>query len=189
MAEPFTVQSSQKSVKQPSYTVIEEAPDFDVSVFKQLDFSSAELTALPYIQLDLEGLACFAGVDQQFESLGVTFSNAIALHPSNPAYPTQSGKTTVLMGAPKSGWLEASFRSPVRFVSGSVTSSRRTVLAAFDANNTQLVQIESLGANLASADSEPPPNTELSLRANDIHRIVFYSFNGQLTLSEFKFGF
>jgi hypothetical protein len=167
-----------------------EMPDRVSLPLQDVDFSPSELanSAADCIHLDLDQLECFEVVDQQFQGHGVRFSNAIALHPSNPAFPPRSG-SKVLIGSPKNGWVEATFRCPVRFVSGFVTSSRRTVLAAFDANNQPVAQAETPGANLANSGSETPPNVQLSLKAANIHRITFYAFDGQLTLDDFSFSF
>ncbi len=153
-------------------------------------FHASTDLALPpdWVRLDWSELAVFETVEQQFADRGVTFSNAIALPPSNPAYPPATG-TTVLLAAPKSGWLEASFPQAVRYVSGCVTSSRRAVLSAFDANNQPLAQTETPGANLAGTNVETPPNIELSLHAENIHRVTFQAFDGQLTLGEFRFSY
>jgi hypothetical protein len=138
-----------------------------------------------YIRLDMEDLSCFATVEKQFEKWDVVFANAIAIRPSNPAYPPHSG-VTVLMGAPKEGHLEASFLRPAHFVSGFVTSSRRTVLTAFDQHNQAIASTETPGANLATSESAQP-NTQLTLRAANIHRVTFHAFDGQLTLDDFCF--
>ncbi|PSB11286.1 hypothetical protein C7B61_17605 [filamentous cyanobacterium CCP1] len=138
------------------------------------------------VRLDWEDLQCFEVVNRQFHQWGVEFANAIALRPSNTAYPAYSGMM-VIMGAPKDGWLEATFLRPVQFVSGFVTSSRRTVLTAFDSNNTPLAKIESPGANL-STHTKHLPNVRLSLHAPNIHRVTFYTFNGHLTLDDFCFS-
>lgn len=192
MAESLRFQSDQTlSSEKPDFLVdYMDAPAIDVSAFQTMDVSEAELaTCSPaYVRLDLEELNCFDVVDRQFQKWGVTFANAIALHPSNPAYPPRSGMI-VLMGSPRSGWLEATFRHPVQFVSGFITSSKRTTLRAFDANNQPLGQIVSSGANLAGSDSDIQPNVQLSLKAENIHRITFHTFDGHLTLDDFSFGF
>lgn len=152
-----------------------------------LAFGKGELIAQlsVCVRIDWEDLQCFEVVNHQFQNWGVEFQNAIALRPSNRAYPAYSGNM-VVMGAPKDGWLEATFLKPVRFVSGFITSSRRTVLSAFDSNNTLLAQIESPGANLAT-NAPYPPNLRLSLNASNIHRVTFHTFNGHLTLDDFCF--
>jgi hypothetical protein len=140
------------------------------------------------IRLDLEDLDCFEVVDRQFERWGVRFANAVALQPSNPAFPSRSGKT-VLMGAPRSGRLEATFNGPVTYVSGFITSSRRTVLSAYDEKDRPLASTASESGNLAGSSSRIPPNVQLSLQAANIRRIIFHTFDGELTLDEFSFSY
>lgn len=151
--------------------------------------SQTDLAAPPdWVCLDWSELAVFESVDQQFLDRGVQFENAIALVPSNPAYPPAVGQT-VLLAAPQSGWLAATFPQPVRYVSSCVTSSRRAVLSAFDADDRPLAQTETPSANLAGADAEIPPNLELSLHAENIHRVTIQAIDGQVTIGEFRFSF
>lgn len=148
------------------------------------------------VRLDLEDLPSFAVVDQQYAPWGVLFSNAVAICPSNPAYPPRSG-VMVLLGAPQDGWLEATFLQPVQYVSGFITSSRCTVMRAFNSKN-QLVAETKSGALDSSQDSsqrydqpthQPTPmaNLHLSLNASNICRITLHSFNGHLTVDDFCF--
>ena len=139
------------------------------------------------VRLNLDGLKCFEVVESQFKQWGVLFQNAIALQPSNPAFPACIG-TTVLMGAPKNGFIEATFLQPVRFVSAAVTSSRQTVLSAYDCDGNLLSESKLSQANLAGSESSVPPNFQLSLRAPKIHRVKFSAMNGQLTLDDFSFS-
>ena len=147
---------------------------------------SLDNASLDSVQLDFEALSSCTIVDRQFEAQGVRFTNAIALRPSNPAYQSDSGEI-VLMGAPKAGYLEALFLRPVRFVSGSVTSSRRAVLTVFDEQNRTIACAETPGANLANSSAETPTNLPLHLSAADIRRVTFHAFDGQLTLADFCF--
>ena len=140
------------------------------------------------ICLNLEDLKCFEVVERQYERWGVIFHNSIAIQPSNPAFPTHSG-VTVLMGSPKSGFLEATFLRPVCSVNTFVTSSQRLVLCAYDRHNQLLTQTALPAANLANSDSALPPCTLLSLTANDIHRITFSTFDGQFIIDDFNFCF
>jgi hypothetical protein len=151
---------------------------------------AGELSTQVYtcVRLDWEDLRCFEVVNHQFQMLDVIFDNAIALRPSNPAYPPYSG-VMVVMGAPQDGWVEATFLRPVQFVSGFVTSSRRTVLTAFDGSDQPIAQAESPGANLYQAGEERSANVKLSLTVPNIHRAVFHTLNGHLTLDDFCFGF
>ncbi|QLE56803.1 hypothetical protein [Nostoc sp. TCL26-01] len=136
--------------------------------------------------LNLEDLKCFEVVERQYEDWGVVFHNSIAIQPSNPAFMTTSG-LTVLMGAPKSGFLEAKFLRPVNWVSACVTSSQRLVLSAYDSDRQPIAQTLLPSANLANSDSALPPNTLLSIKANNIHSVTFSAFDGQFTLHDFRF--
>ena len=149
--------------------------------------SSLAVAQPSQVQLDLEDLACFEVVNHQFQKQGVVFQNAIALHPSNPAFPPRSGRN-VLMGAPKPGVIEARFLHPMSAVGGFVTSSRRTVLSAYDYNNQLIAEVELATANLANSHAAIPANAELFLTANNIHRVVFYAFGGHLTVDDISFS-
>lgn len=140
------------------------------------------------IILDLEALNCFEVVERQFENQGVIFNNAIALAPSNPAFPSKSGRI-VIMGAPKSGAIEVSFLQPVQLVNSLVTSSRRTVICAYNEQGEQIAEVETLGPNLAGSPSLIPPNAELIVNVPNIHRLTFYAFDGHITLAGFYFAF
>jgi len=139
------------------------------------------------IALNLEKLKSFEVVDRQFADLGVTFTNAIALQPSNPAFPPRSG-TMVLIGGPRSGWLEGNFLYPVCCVSCFVTSSRQMVLSAYDADDQLLAQVEIPESNLAGSDSAIAPNSKLTLQVPNISRITFYAFDGQFSIDDFQFS-
>ena len=140
------------------------------------------------VYLNLEDLKCFEVVEHQFHHYGITFKNAIALQPSNPAYPSRSG-TTVLMGAPKSGWLEVSFSQPICQFCCYVTSSQRTILSAYDHRDNLLNRASVTSPNLAGSDSQIPPNAQLKIEEQNISRITFYAFDGQMTLADLSFGF
>lgn len=136
--------------------------------------------------LNLEDLRCFEVIERQFEQLGVVFNNCIAIQPSNPAFPTRRN-AFVLMGAPKSGFLEVTFLHPVQFVSALITSSQRLVLSAYNSDRQLLTQTVLGEANLANSDSTLSPNTLLSVSANDISCVIFSAFDGQFTVDDFTF--
>lgn len=138
--------------------------------------------------LNLEDLKCFEVVDRQFHHYGIEFTNAIALQPSNPAYPPRTG-SNVLMGAPKSGWIEVNFLQPVRQFCCYATSSQRMLLSAYDHQNKLLMRRSLTQPNLAGSDSTIPPNAQLDIEVPDISRITFYAFDGQLTLCDLSFSF
>ncbi|MDZ8263354.1 hypothetical protein [Nostoc sp. ChiQUE01b] len=147
---------------------------------------ATRLTVPTCICLDLEDLKCFEAVERQYERWGVIFHNSLAIQPSNPAFPTYSG-LIVLMGAPKSGFLEATFLRPVNSVSAFVTSSQRLVLSAYDRDRQLLAQTALPGSNLANSDSPISPNTLLSINVNNIYSVTFCTFDGQFTLDNFRF--
>lgn len=140
------------------------------------------------VYLNLEDLKCFEVVDSQFRDYGITLQNAIALLPSNPAYPTRTS-TNVLMGAPKNGWIEASFSQAIRKFCCYVTSSQRTIISAYDHQDKLLARQSLSGANLAGFDSHLPPNTQLLIEEPNISRITLYAFDGQLTACDLSFEF
>ncbi len=138
--------------------------------------------------LNLEDLKCFEVVEHQFRHYGVSFKNAIALQPSNPAYPPHSG-TTVLMGAPKSGWIEVIFSEPICRFCCYVTTSQRMILSAYDHHDKLLLRQSMTEPNLAGSDSEIPPNAPIRIEEPNISRITFYAFDGQLTIDGLSFRF
>ena len=138
--------------------------------------------------LDFEELENFDVVQYQFEQWGVRFDNAIALHPSNPAFPPHSGMM-VLMSAPKAGWLEIEFSQPVQAVGGYITSSRPARMVAFDHKQQVLKKAGFPSANLAHPQSAIAPNSYLAVQSANIHRVVLHALGGQLTLDDLKFCF
>ncbi|MFB2833758.1 hypothetical protein [Floridanema evergladense] len=144
------------------------------------------VTTPAQVYLKFEDLMCFEVVDRQFQKWGVTFNNCIAIRPSNPAFPPYSG-TTVLMGAPKSGWLEAMFDRPVKSVSALVTTSQKLVLAAYNQDNQLLKEVEISEPNLAGYHSSIPPNALITITGANIYRVTYCAFDGQFILDDFKF--
>lgn len=136
--------------------------------------------------VNLEKLRCFEVVERQYADIGVTFDNCIAICPSNPAYPANSG-TIVLLGAPRSGFMEAKFAQPVKIVTVFVTSSQRLVMSAYNRDREPIAKAVTPGANLANTNSIVPPNLMLQVQAKDIHYVTFDAFNGQFTVDDFSF--
>jgi hypothetical protein len=140
------------------------------------------------IRLDLSSLRSFEVVDDQYAASGVIFQNTIALHPSNPSFCQTPGQI-VLMGAPKSGMLEARFTRPAKFVSITLTGSRRTVMTGFDVNGAIAGKAETTTGNLANSGSPYPHDLPLELHCQDgIQRIRIRSIGGQFTLSGVTFA-
>ena len=170
-------------LKEPQAVIA--SPDWDVAEFD----SNLVVRRPSSVCLNLEDLKCFEVVDRQFHHYGISFENAIALQPSNPAYPPPQAGTTVLMGAPKSGWLEATFLHPIHQFCCHVTSSQRLLLSAYDHQNKLLIRRSLSKANLAGSDSPIPPNAPFRIEVPNMARITFYAFDGQLTLSDLSFSF
>lgn len=165
-----------------------EAQAFMASSYKCLSESEYLPLKKKTIRLNLEDLKCFEVIERQYQHWGVTFRNAIALHPSNPAFPPRSGNT-VLLAAPKMGVMEVFFQHPARFFSAYITSSQRTILTAYDKDDTILARTEMPGQNLAGSNSCIAPNQQLSLSVPNIVRVTFYAYDGQLTVDDLSFGF
>ena len=153
---------------------------------REIPSDSLESKTPVLVRLDFERLRRFEVVDRQFSAWGVAIANAIALQPSNPAFPPHSGRM-LLMSAPKNGTIEISFQKPVRFVSGFVTGSRRTVLSAYDRAGNFLAQTQIPGGNLAGRKGAIGPNANLRLSVANISRLTFCAFEGQITLDDFSF--
>lgn len=158
--------------------------------FHKIDTTDAELTISSpnSVHLDFENLGCFEAVEKQFLQVGVVFHNAIALKPSNPSFPVEFGQT-VLMGAPRSGLLDATFVRPVKFVHALLTSSRRAIITAFDETDAIVAKAEIPTANLANSNASCSPNQPICLKASAIHRIRIRSIGGQFTMGNVAFGY
>lgn len=144
------------------------------------------------IRLALEKLQGFEQVEDQFQHWGIKFNNAIAIQPSNPRFGIEPG-VTVLMGAPKGGIVEVTFTHPVRKVLARVTSPRHTVMSAFDHNGELLNQdhmtVIKSSDSISSSSSSILPNAQLSVKAKNIYKITFYTFDAQLVVDHFKVEF
>lgn len=175
----------------PLVVEVSDRPRINPADFQRLDCSAAAMVKSESqpacVRLDMEDLQCFETVNHQYESWGVTFNDVVAIQPSNPAFPPRSGKMVVI-SSPKNGRIEAIFHQPVRYVNAFITSSRRTILAAFDINDRPIAHVESPAPNLATSKSGVPPNVKLSLQGANIHRVIFSALDGQMTLDELNFS-
>lgn len=154
-----------------------------------VESNSNQLVIKPLsVCLNLEDLKSFEVVERQFQDYGVTLKNAIALVPSNPAYPPRTG-STVLMGGPKNGWLEVLFSQTISKFCCYVTSSQRTIMSAYDHQDQLLGRQFLEQANLAGFDDLLPPNALLMIESPNITRITLSAFDGQLTLADLSFDF
>ncbi len=174
---------------EPTTNSIEPQPIIASPCWSAVDCDShLVLTKPTRVHLNLEDLKCFEVVERQFHHYGISFRNAIALQPSNPAYPPRSS-ATLLMGAPKSGWLEVIFSQPVSMFCSYITSSQRTIVSAYDSEDNLLSRASITESNLADSDSQIPPNAQLQIQTPNISHITFYAFDGQLTVTDLSFSF
>lgn len=174
---------------QPLPTLVPDHP-FHPFPFQKIEITDSEMVRVcpQLVHLDFSHLGCYEVVERQFIQWGIEFHNAIALHPSNPSFPVEE-EGTVLMGAPRSGLLDATFKKPVCLVSALLTGSRRTVMTAFDASGTIVAKTEIPKANLAHSDAPFPPNQAIHLQADGISRIRVRSIGGQFTMGSLSFGY
>ena len=117
--------------------------------------------------LDFETLVDLEVVTNQFQLLGLTFSNTVALRafsadPANTLddseFPPFSGITVVANGNQNvlGGSIMLDFTTPVTSVSGHFTYSGALTLTAFDASSAQVAQASSaLSENLVSSGNSP----------------------------------
>jgi hypothetical protein len=169
------------------------------------EFNSAEITVYPEreelnweqelaiktstkIRLALEELYCFEVIENQFQPWGITFNNAIALQPSNPAFVIKP-TTTVIMGAPKGGHLEINFKYPVHKVCGMITSSSGTALLAYDVEGKKVAETRMSVSHYISSDALNFPHAQLKLSGFNIQKVIFETFDGQLILHHIKVEF
>ncbi|MEM7556856.1 MAG: hypothetical protein AAF378_22735 [Cyanobacteria bacterium P01_A01_bin.84] len=141
---------------------------------------------LNYISIKLDNLRCFETVERQYKNEGVIFNNTIAIEPSNPAFPTLVHRF-VLMGSPKSGFMEASFIKPVKSVCAYVTSSQRLEFCAYNRDRQLIGKAILPGANLANSGSSLDPSSLLSINGDDIHDVTFSAFDGQFIIDGFSY--
>lgn len=139
------------------------------------------------IKLNFEEIKCFEILENQFAHLGLTCSNAIAIQASNPAFP--EGKGASIIKQTINRCLEFNFSKPINFFSCYITSSRKTILSAYDNRGNLLTRSELSQSNLVGSNSPIPANAPLGVQARNIARITIDAFDGQLTLTELSFTF
>ncbi len=176
---------------QPQMDRLEWGYAKEIVVHPQIEVTNSSVLAIPSqtcIRLALEKLQCFEVVQHQFQHWGIMLHNAIALQPSNPAFGVERDQT-VLMGAPKSGWLEATFEQPVQRVSAWVASSRRTVLRAYNQQGEEITQAQMPVSSIRRSKTAQLPHAQLSVEADAIYRVRFYTFDSQLVVDHFILEF
>lgn len=152
-----------------------------------LQLAQMELASPRLIRLDFENLRAFERVTDQYRHMGVCFSGAIAIEPSNPAFTAKSG-STVLMPTGNLMSLIAYFDKPSCWAGAFVCSTRIVVLTAYDQEGNFLGQTSTV-ANLPSlpdGQSESLPQ-QLELNRHGIAKVEFHSYV-PFTLDDFFFA-
>lgn len=91
----------------------------------------------PLVQLDFEDLELFEAVTTQYQHLGVIFTDAIALKPSNPSFQRRRGDR-VLVPRTQEKSITLTFEDLVERVGAYVTGAKPIALTIFDQNDQVL---------------------------------------------------
>ncbi|HEY9848388.1 MAG TPA: hypothetical protein V6D28_02940 [Leptolyngbyaceae cyanobacterium] len=152
-----------------------------------LQLASMEFATPKLVRLDFNDLKQFEQVSDRYRHLGVGFSGAIALQPSNPAFPNKSG-SFVLMPMGNLMSLSAYFYKPIGWAGALVCSSRIVVLAAYDKEGNFLGQTSTIGKSSNLEDREEESTSQqLQLNFPNIVKLEFYSCL-PFTLDDFFFA-
>lgn len=157
----------------------EPSPRGLVSRSSPFDCSSAASTwQLQPIYLEFEDLIEFDPVEQQYASLGVHFTGAIAIRPSNPIFSPSSG-AMVLMPSKTQQGIAAKFCQPIRLIRAIVVGTQPVTLTAFNASGEVISQV-SIGSYryVWASDLDqltPLPQQHLQLQVNKISAVIFSS--------------
>ncbi len=127
-------------------------------------------TCAKQIRLNFQVLTAFERVTEQYSDLGVRFSDAIALEPSNPAFLPKTG-CFVLMPLGHEMILTASFDSPTSWVGGEVCGTGSVILTAFDQTGKILAQV----TTAASQGKGSCSKQQLELNRSGIAKVMFHS--------------
>ncbi len=139
-------------------------------------------TTLPF-----DRLHCFEDVADRFADLGLHFSNAIALVPSNPSYPTAKN-ALVIVSAPRNGALEIQFDRPISTLTAYVTSSRPMTMSAKNKDAAIIARSRIPSGNLCGSNSDIPANHPLIVMAPAIYGVTFSAFDGQIAIGDLSFS-
>lgn len=137
-----------------------------------------------WIPLNFATLTGFEVVREQFQAVGVRFEDAIAVHPSNPAFQTDSGQLALMPIAERTK-ITAQFQQPQRWVQAVLTGARQIRLTAYAGDVTVLTQsTQQEQAQLGYATPIALPQQSLELVSNRITKVTFDS-PAPFLLSEF----
>jgi len=154
-----------------------------------LEPETAQPLQLGRVELDFEDLSAFEQVRDQYSGLGIKFAGAIALQPSNPAFPPRSG-AMVLMPMTNGLCLDVYLYRTTQTVGAFVTGTKQVRLTAFDADGKVIAQ-SNTGARQYVQEQrqtvDPLPQRKLELTAVGAIRVEFAS-DAPFTLDDFFCG-
>ena len=148
-----------------------------------LQLAQMELVSPKLIRLDFEDLQPFERITDQYAHIGVRFSGAIALAPSNPAFTAKSG-SQVLMPMGNLMSLNAYFDQPTCWAGAFVCSTRIVVLTAYDRDGNFLAQTSTAANNSHLAESSPQ---QLELNRRGSAKVEFSCYV-PFTMDDFFFA-
>lgn len=127
------------------------------------------------VTLDFSTLTVFELVQEQFQSFGIGFENAIAIPPSNPAFQTDANQL-VLMPIAGQTTITAHFQQPQRQVQAHLTGARRIRLTAYGSEEgAQRQYTPQAQALLGQATPIAFPSHLLELESDRITQVTFDS--------------
>ncbi len=147
------------------------------------DFGAAEgggqipSPRLRLFQLDFEELAAFEPVGDRYANLGIHFMGAVALMPSNPAFPPHSGSLVLMPVANQLG-ITVELRRPARLLGAFAIGSKPVRLTAFDKDNNRIARA---GTEVSGENSRighrllALPHYRLEVQARNIVKAIFDS--------------
>ena len=133
-------------------------------------------TCLKAIRLNFQALTAFERVTEQYRHLGVRFSDAIALEPSNPAFMPKTG-SFVIMPLGQEMILNASFESPTDWVGAYVCGAGSVILTAFDQTGKILAHVtKQASSSVAPSQTKGSCSwQQLELNRCGIAKVMFHS--------------
>lgn len=135
--------------------------------------SSPRLLLPRLLQLNFEDLAAFEPVGDRYANLGVHFTGAVALMPSNPAFPPRSGSQVLMPVANQLG-ITVELRHPARRVGAFAIGSQPVKITAFDKDNNRIDRAGT-EASCEISRTGQQPHHRLEVQGRDIVKVVFDS--------------
>lgn len=129
------------------------------------------------LRLDFQDLTAFECVTEQYRHLGVYFSGAIALEPSNPAFPPKS-TAFVLMPLGHEMMITVTFDTLASQIGAWVCGAGSVILTAFDSKGKILKQASTTASPwlaLSNQEQGAWPQHQLELKQHGIAKVMFHS--------------